>query len=145
MPDQSQELPRNPTLGEVFSIICGLCMVSDFHKNIRIKVMGTLFLPPIQLNQFRIWYDDKGPTGFVVWAFLSKEVAERYKNGTPVQPHEWQSGKDLWFINFVSIRGSLKEKIKGLYDLFPNYKIGHILRRRNGRIGKYERLNNVVR
>ena len=145
MTDKSQELPRNPTLGEVFSVISGLCMVSDFHKNIRIKVMGTLFLPPIQLNQFRIWYDKDGPTGFVVWAFLSEEVAERYKNGIPVQPHEWQSGKNLWFINFVSIRGSLKEKIRGLYNLFPNYKIGHILRRRNGRIGKYERLNNVVR
>ena len=103
-------------------------MVSDFHKNIRIKIMGTLFLPPIQLNQFRIWYDKDGPTGFVVWAFLSKEVAERYKNGIPVQPHEWQSGEDLWFINFVSIRGSLKEKIKGLYDLFPNYNVGHTIR-----------------
>ena len=120
-------------------------MVSDFHQNIRIKVMGTLFLPPLQLNQFRIWYDDKGPTGFVVWAFLSKEVERRYKDGKPIQPHEWQSGENLWFINFVSIRGSLKEKIRGLYNLFPNYKIGHILRRRNGRIGKYERLNNVVR
>jgi|TARA_R110002033_G_scaffold147294_1_gene184587 cytolysin-activating lysine-acyltransferase len=144
MPNQSEELFRHPTLGEIFSIICGLCMVSDFHKNIRIKIMGTLFLPPLQLDQFRIWYDDNGPTGFVVWAFLSKEVAERYKNGTPIQPDEWQSGKDLWFINFVSIRGSLKEKIRGLYGLFPNYKIGHILRRRNGRVGKYERLRNVV-
>ena len=139
----SDSRDQEVTLEKAWAAVCGLCIQSKFHNNIPIKTVGELFLPPLRLGQFRIWEDEQGPSGFVVWAYLSKDVANKYKEGHSIQPHQWQSGKELWFINFVSRRGSLKDKIRSLYNIFPNHKIGHILRQKTGRVGKFERIQNV--
>ena len=53
--------------------IVSLMTQSNSHGGYKIQHMSQIVLPLVQLNQYRIYHDDKGSAvGFVSWAMLSE-------------------------------------------------------------------------
>jgi len=70
---------------------------------------GTV-LPPVILDQCRLYTKEGIPFAFFTWAKVSDEVDQRLRSGQPrIAPHEWQSGDHLWMIDMVAPFGHLDE------------------------------------
>jgi cytolysin-activating lysine-acyltransferase len=60
-------------------------------------------LPPVLLDQCRLYTKNDIPFAFFTWAKVSDEIDQRLRSGVPrIAPHEWQSGTHLWLIDAVS-------------------------------------------
>ena len=44
------------------------------------QYIQSMIIPPIELNQFHIFYEDKKPVGFTTWSFLNKEAEKKLTN-----------------------------------------------------------------
>ena len=49
---------------------------SDNHCNWTVDDIHRLILPPVALQQFRIWEVESHPVGFVTWAMLNDEAQQ---------------------------------------------------------------------
>ncbi|MEK9728085.1 MAG: toxin-activating lysine-acyltransferase [Candidatus Margulisiibacteriota bacterium] len=120
---------RHQLMGEVLSVM----LASDFHQPYLINDFGTAILVPIHLNQFRVYKKGQTPIGFVSWAFLSTDVAEKYRQGNyHLNFDDWKSGDELWFIDFIAPYGHIRSIVRDLKkNVFPNKKLGNSLRFKN--------------
>jgi cytolysin-activating lysine-acyltransferase len=60
-------------------------------------------MPPLVLDQCRLYSKADMPWAFATWAFVSNDVDERLRTSTPViAPHEWRSGDKPWLIDVVA-------------------------------------------
>ena len=67
-------------------------------------------MPPIVLDQCRIFLKGKMPFAFVSWAFVNDEVHQRLLAGQgKLAPHEWKQGSHLWLIDVVTPFGGLDD------------------------------------
>lgn len=67
-------------------------------------------MPPLVLDQAKLYMRDESPLAFVSWALLSEQVAQRYR----FAPHQltiadWQSGDQVWIIDLLTPFGGAKE------------------------------------
>jgi len=74
-------------------------------------------LPSINLNQYKVFKDEKGIFGFVNWAYLSKEIEKSYIKTSTIYKNEWKSGNYLWLYDIVILRKS-KEVMSWVYNYF---------------------------
>ena len=74
-------------------------------------------LPSINLNQYKVFKDEKGIFGFVNWAYLSKEIEKSYIKTSIIYKNEWKSGNYLWLYDIVIVRKS-KEVMSWVYNYF---------------------------
>ena len=89
----------------------------------QIRDIADIILPPINLNQFRIYRNSKKePTGFVTWGWFDDKTEQKYLSGNVVlTAEEWNSGKNLFFTDFIAPFGHTKKIFKDLtYNIFPN-------------------------
>lgn len=86
-------------------------------------------LPPVILDQCRLYTKNNIPFAFFTWALVNDAVDQRLRSGTPrIAPHEWQSGDHLWLIDAVIPFGQTEEMIAELRKTqFPNRKISALL------------------
>ena len=112
-------------LGEVTA----LCMNSKLHSRYRINDITNNFLPPINLDQFRIYKKGTDPIALITWAFLDEETENKYINEQyDLKLNDWNSGERLWFVDFVATVDVMKQiEYDMKHNLFPN-KIGKALR-----------------
>lgn len=84
-----------------------------------------LVLPPIVLDQCRLYLKNQIPYAFFTWAFVSDAIDRRLREGHPrLAPHEWKSGEHLWLIDLVAPFGGLDEMIGELRKtLAPERKL----------------------
>lgn len=74
-----------------------------------------LVLPPVILDQCRLYTKNGIPFAFFTWARLSDAIDARLRSGVAkVAPHEWNSGKHVWLIDLVAPFGQADEMIKEL-------------------------------
>ena len=60
-------------------------------------------MPPLVLDQCRLYSKADMPWAFATWAFVSDAVDQRLRTSTPViAPHEWRSGGKAWLIDVVA-------------------------------------------
>lgn len=106
-------------LGEVLWLL----MNSRVHSPYTIEEVKLAVLIPIEKGQAVLFRDGDRPVGFVSWAWLSDEVAERYARTTkPIGPAEWDSGKNLWFMDFIVPFGQAREIVRHLREVrFPDH------------------------
>lgn len=72
-------------------------------------------LPPIVLDQCRLYTKAGLPYAFVTWALVSDEVDARLRSAQPkIAPHEWKSGGHVWIIDAVAPFGQLDETLAEL-------------------------------
>ncbi len=70
-------------------------------------------IPSLSLNQYKIFEDDYGDMyAFTNWAFLNKEVEERFLKTGVLENVDWQSGNICWHIETVN---TTPNKIKEIY------------------------------
>ena len=74
-------------------------------------------LPSINLNQYKIFKDQKGIFGFVKWAYLNKDVEKAYVTSSKIYKNEWKSGVNLWLYDIVILRKS-NEVMSWVYNYF---------------------------
>jgi cytolysin-activating lysine-acyltransferase len=88
-----------------------------------------VLLPPVVLDQCRLYTKDEIPFAFFTWAKVSDAVDQRLRSGIlRVAPHEWQSGDHLWLIDAVAPFGQLEEMIAELHKTnFPGQKISALI------------------
>ena len=74
-------------------------------------------LPSINLNQYKIFKDEKGIFGFVNWAYLNEDVEKAYVTTSKIYKNEWKSGVNLWLYDIVILRKS-NEVMSWVYNYF---------------------------
>ena len=74
-----------------------------------------LVMPPLILDQCKLYKKDEIPWAFCTWAFVNDQVDERLSSAVPkIAPHEWKSGEHLWLIDIVAPFGGADEIIADL-------------------------------
>lgn len=97
-------------------------------------------LPPIVLDQCRLYTKSGLPYVFVTWALVNDAVDARLHSAQPkIAPHEWKCGDHLWIIDAVAPFGQLEETLKELREtLFPGRKVNALLQQPNGAVTVHE-------
>ncbi len=76
---------------------------SDQHCNWTIEDVHRLIIPPVALQQFRIWQVEHQPVGFVTWGLFNEETESGYLAGSrKIQPDDWNAGDRLWLVDFIA-------------------------------------------
>lgn len=64
-------------------------------------------LPPLILDQCRLFMNGEMPFGYISWAFVKDDVHARLMSGNvKLQPHEWHGGDNAWLIDLVTPFGN---------------------------------------
>lgn len=86
-------------------------------------------LPPVILDQCRLYTRENIPFAFFTWALVNDAIDQRLRSGTPrIAPHEWQSGEHLWLVDVVTPFGKTDEMIAELLKAqFPGKKVCALL------------------
>ena len=100
-----------------FDEVIGLYYNFDKYKKNTYPELYYHILPSINLNQYKIFKDDKGIFGFVNWAYLNKDVEKAYVTSSKIYKNEWKSGVNLWLYDIVILRKS-NEVMSWVYNYF---------------------------
>lgn len=74
-----------------------------------------LVMPPLVLDQCKLYMKGEVPWAFCTWAYVNDEVNARLGSNIPkIAPHEWKSGAHLWLIDVVAPFGGLEEIVVDL-------------------------------
>lgn len=121
-----QSVPFQPkTVSQVLGEITWLLSQSPIHKQLFIADLEWFAMPPILLEQFRIFYGPKPPgapadatptpAAVAFWGRVSEEVDARLRAGAhKLAPHEWRSGEIVWLIELVAPFGAQEEILRDL-------------------------------
>ena len=122
-------IPNATLLGEIIWLLG----YSDLHQSWPIGSIRQWVIPALHHNQFRLYRRDGRPRGYVSWAWMSKDVEQRYVLDTPsFRLEDWKSGEHAWIIDFVAPFGDAREILRDLkYNLFAD-EVGRYLRVRPG-------------
>lgn len=59
-------------------------------------------LPPLVLEQCRLFSRQEVPWAFFTWALVSDAIDARLRSASPlIAPHEWRSGTKAWLVDAV--------------------------------------------
>ena len=100
-----------------FDEIINLYYKHDKYKKYTYPELYYHILPSINLNQYKIFKDEKGVFGFVNWAFLNDANQDSYTKEGKIYKNEWKSGVNIWLYDIVIIRKS-KEVMSWVYNYF---------------------------
>lgn len=83
-------------------------------------------LPPLVLDQAKLYLRDNAPIAYVSWAKLSDKVAQRYS----AAPHQlaagdWQSGDQVWIVDLFAPFGGASEVLQDLRDTVLRGQVIH--------------------
>jgi hypothetical protein len=80
-----------------------------------ISLDGWMAMPPIILQQFRMFYAKDRPIGVILWAFVNDEVEQRLLPGNArMRPQDWKCGDKPWIVEVVAPFGGTDEMLKDL-------------------------------
>ncbi|OGT91057.1 MAG: hypothetical protein A2514_09320 [Gammaproteobacteria bacterium RIFOXYD12_FULL_61_37] len=134
---------RDQLIGE----IVGLMLGSEMYRRYFINDIGAVFLPPIHLNQFRIYRQGERPVGLVTWAWLTEETERKYVAGKyNLRPEDWNAGDLGWIIDFMAPFGHAAKIVHDLKHNIFSDKIGKAIRMTpEGRVRGIWKLHGVNR
>ena len=97
----------------------------DVYKNLSKNDIAQHLIPSISLNQYKVFrYDNTGVAyGFTNWAFLNKEVENKFKQTGELNKFDWDSGKNCWHIDTISTEFN---KLKDIYKWTINNLSTHL-------------------
>ena len=101
-----------PTVAHMLGEITWIFSQSATHKHFAPRKLNGgdlewMVMPPLQLEQYRVFRGDTTPVGVAFWAYLSEEAEQKLMNGiTRLRPDEWKSGAKedgrLWLVDLVA-------------------------------------------
>ncbi|QEZ42870.1 toxin-activating lysine-acyltransferase [Cupriavidus oxalaticus] len=72
-------------------------------------------MPPLVLEQAKLYMKGEMPTAFVTWACLSEAVIERYMRPPfHLAPGDWKSGDQVFLIDLIAPYGGASEVLADL-------------------------------
>ena len=94
-------------------------------------------MPPLLLEQSRVYARDDMPIAFVSWARLSEDVALRYRAPPHrLSPADWRSGHQIWLVDVVTPFGGSVELLEDLrHKVFPGKPVLQLGEVHNGLAG----------
>ena len=97
--------------------VVGLFKKFEKYENKSTRQLENYLKPSIDLNQYRMFYDEHSIIGFVNWAYLHHLVQERFKLTGKIKQNEWNSGNNLWLIDILSIHNTFA-MMRWVYNYF---------------------------
>jgi cytolysin-activating lysine-acyltransferase len=68
-----------------------------------------LLLPPLVLDQCKLYSKQEIPWAFFTWAFVNDSVHARLQSAeAKIAPHEWKSGQHPWIISAIAPFGDME-------------------------------------
>lgn len=100
-----KELAKLPMLGPAMWLFA-----RDQHLRFTfIADLDWRLLPPLLLDQCRLYSKADMPWAFATWAFVSDGVDERLRsNPGAIAPHEWKAGSKPWLLDVVAPFGDIE-------------------------------------
>lgn len=94
-----QELTKLPLLGPAMWLFA-----RDAQRRFTfVADLDWRLMPPLVLDQCKLYSKSGIPWAFATWAFVSEAVDQRLRSTSPViAPHEWKSGEKAWLIDVVA-------------------------------------------
>ena len=100
-------------LGDILFLVAH----SMTHHHYKMHSIKRIFIPPVRYGQYRVFYFDSKPTGVCTWAWVSDEILHKLKHENYlIQPKDWQSGKNLWFADWISPFGRTREMVRSMRE-----------------------------
>ena len=94
---------RKPTVSHMLGEITWLLTQSPTHKHFALADLEWLAMPPLLLEQYRVFHGDTTPVGVALWAYLSEEAEAKLNAGVGrLRPDEWKSGDRLWLVDLIA-------------------------------------------
>lgn len=97
----------------------------------RLAFVGDLewrIMPPLLLDQAKLYLRDGMPLAFVTWAHLSDTVAERYRRPPHhLAPSDWRSGDQPWIVDLFAPFGGAGDVLRDLQSGVLAGKVVHQL------------------
>lgn len=101
----------------VLGAVCWLMMQQPGARHTLLSEMDWRVMPPLVLEQAKLYMRDSAPIAYVSWAKLSDATAQRYLEA----PHhltaaDWKSGEQVWIIDLIAPFGGTAEVMKELRE-----------------------------
>ena len=92
-------------------VIISLMGKSKFYSDYDLIDITQLIMPPIELGQYKIYYDAmERPAAFATWAYLSEgSLNNLFKDEEHLTKAEWSSGNILYISDFAASEGMGRE------------------------------------
>lgn len=128
------------TISSMIGDIVWLMSQSQGHKYLTLADLEWMLMPPVVLEQYKIYRDDKQrPAGVALWAYLNEEAEIKLQAAGKISPVDWgnsaelsaekglekKEGGTLWLIELIApfSNEANKQKEKMLTDLIStNFK-----------------------
>ena len=95
-------------MNEDMQVVINFYKKFDRYKDNTDEEIYQHILPSFQLKQYKIHKDGENVIAFTNWAFLSKEVENRYVKTAELNLKDWNSGDRLWHIDTLCMGNILK-------------------------------------
>ncbi len=114
-------VPPKKTVAQVLGEVTWLLTQSPVHKQLFIGDLEWFMMPPLLLEQFRVFHGKQHPVGVALWARVSQETDQRLRSGAfKLRPDEWKGGNIPWLIELVGPFGGTDEMMADLSAaIFP--------------------------
>lgn len=89
------EEATDKTFATIIGEITWLLTQSPLHKHLAISDLEWMLMPPVLLNQFKIYHNEDQPVGVALWGYLSPEAEQRLKVASRIAPQDWGNGATL--------------------------------------------------
>lgn len=124
-------LAKLPLLGPVI----WLYMHAPSHKHLFLTDVEWMIIPPMTLNQYKLYMKEEAPLAYASWALVDEETEKRLLSGRiRLAPKDWKSGDRLWLIDLVAPFGGGKDVLKDIRDnVFPSRPIKQLVPDANGK------------
>ena len=101
----------------VLGAVCWLMMQQAGARHTLLSEMDWRVMPPLVLEQAKLYMRDNAPIAYVSWAKLSAATAQRFLEA----PHhlmaaDWKSGDQVWIIDLIAPFGGTAEVMKELRE-----------------------------
>lgn len=114
LPDGVEEAPAMDKAA-VLGAAVWLMAQSPAHKHIFVGDLIWMIMPPIELDQFKLYRSGIQPVAFASWAKLSAEAEARLNGHTArLAPVDWASGERYWLVDLIAPFGGMDTLILDL-------------------------------
>jgi cytolysin-activating lysine-acyltransferase len=123
-PQSASPTPIIPQPDAVFGQVVWLMMNMPQYRHVFLTDLEWMVLPPIKLNQYRLFRVGNHVVAFAAWAYLSEAAEARLQEPNPrLAPADWKSGDRLWLIDLHAPFGQQELALKELRETALKGKI----------------------
>jgi cytolysin-activating lysine-acyltransferase len=102
---------RDAVLGQVVWLMTQM----PAYRHVFLADLEWMVMPPILLNQFRLFRVESRIVAVAAWAYLSEGVEKRLQEPNPrLAPVDWKSGDRLWLIHLFAPFGHTEASLVDL-------------------------------